>query len=390
LAKDRGRQAARPLAAPGRADAQAARRSPATALLDLSPVTDRSPLPESASAALRSWLGEGWTAAALAGDASMRAYYRVQAADGSTYVLAWYPEEVRPDMQRYLDAYHAVSRYAYVPKLIQHDGAGALQQDVGNQTLFDLLRADREEGVRWYRKAITLLVYFQKGGQVTVNPPFTAEFFANELEMSREFYAHQLMGLGREESLRLVPLFARLSENISRHPYILCHRDYHGQNIHILNDKLYVIDFQDLRMGPDTYDLASLLRDRGVARVLGEEAELELVDYYAEWRTVGVPGRSSLPHGERRSTRRRYFETLLQRSIKILGTFAKQPITRGRMGYLEFIPPTLESVRRCLDELPEYDAITALLPMEFSAGEARSRAERIFRNGQAHDHSPAR
>ncbi len=353
-------------------------------------MTDRSPLPESASAALRSWLGEGWTAAPLAGDASMRAYYRVQAADGSTYVLAWYPEEVRPDMQRYLDAYHAVSRYAYVPKLIQHDGAGALQQDVGNQTLFDLLRADREEGVRWYRKAITLLVYFQKGGQVTVNPPFTAEFFANELEMSREFYAHQLMGLGREESLRLVPLFARLSENISRHPYILCHRDYHGQNIHILNDKLYVIDFQDLRMGPDTYDLASLLRDRGVARVLGEEAELELVDYYAEWRTVGVPGRSSLPPGERRSTRRRYFETLLQRSIKILGTFAKQPITRGRMGYLEFIPPTLESVRRCLDELPEYDAITALLPMEFSAGEARSRAERIFRNGQTQDHSSAR
>jgi hypothetical protein len=26
-------------------------------------------------------------------------------------------------------------------------------------------------------------------------------------------------------------------------------------------DQLYIIDFQDARMGPDTYDLASLLRD---------------------------------------------------------------------------------------------------------------------------------
>jgi len=34
-------------------------------------------------------------------------------------------------------------------------------------------------------------------------------------------------------------------------------------------------------MGPDTYDLASLLRDRGVARILGDQTELEFVDYYA-------------------------------------------------------------------------------------------------------------
>ena len=353
-------------------------------------MTDRSSLPESASAALQSWLGDGFTVLRLAGDASVRAYYRVTAADGTSYVMAWYPEEVRPDMQRYLDSYHAVSRHAYVPKLINHDGAAALQQDVGNQTLFDLLHDHRAEGVKWYRKAITLLVYFQKGGEVNVNPPFTAEFFGNELEMSREFYVHQLMGVERDRSSQLAARFARLSENISHHPYVLCHRDYHGQNIHIFNDKLYVIDFQDLRMGPDTYDLASLLRDRGVARVLAEETELELVDYYAEWRTVGVPGRSTLPHGERRSTRRRYFETLLQRSIKILGTFAKQPITRGRMGYLEFIPPTLESVRRCLEELPEYADIAAVLPMEFSVEQARERAERIYSNGQAQDHASSR
>ena len=132
-------------------------------------------------------------------------------------------------------------------------------------------------------------------------------------------------------------------------------------------------------MGPDTYDVASLLRDRGVARILGEETELELVDYYADWRVHGLPARTELPQGERRSMRRRYFETLLQRSLKILGTFSKQPLARGRMWYLDFIPPTLESVHRCLDELPEYGALASLLPMDFSVATARERAERIHR-----------
>ena len=90
---------------------------------------------------------------------------------------------------------------------------------------------------------------------------------------------------------------------------------------------LHIIDFQDARMGPDTYDLTALIRDRGVARIIGDEAELELLDHYAA--VTSAAG----------DVRRRYFETLLQRSIKILGTFSAQPILRGRMHYLDFIRP---------------------------------------------------
>ena len=44
-------------------------------------------------------------------------------------------------------------------------------------------------------------------------------------------------------------------------PQVLCHRDYHVRNLMLFQDKLYVIDFQDARWGPTTYDLASLLKD---------------------------------------------------------------------------------------------------------------------------------
>lgn len=346
------------------------------------------PLPDEAAQALREWLGTNWTATPLTGDASVRAYYRIRRYAGETFVLAYYPPEARGDMQRVARAYRAVAKYAYVPRVIEQNEFASLQQDVGDRTLFGVLHEDREEGVRWYRKAITLLAYFQHAGEVGVNPAFDAEFFARELEMSREYYAEALMGMPRAKSQELTPLLEKLAGNIAQHPYILCHRDFHGQNIHLYNDNLYLIDYQDLRMGPDTYDLASLLRDRGVARILGNETELELVDYYAEWRAVGFPGKSPLPHGERRSIRRRYFETLLQRSIKILGTFAKQPITRGRMHYLDFIPATLESVQRCLEELPDYAAFATLLPMRFDPAAARERAERMF-HGQTQNHAAA-
>ena len=47
------------------------------------------------------------------------------------------------------------------------------------------------------------------------------------------------------------------------------------------------------------------------------------------------------------------------------------------MHYLEFIPPTLESIRRCLEELPEFAALSDLLPMNFSMERARGRAESL-------------
>ena len=322
-------------------------------------------LPSEAVAFLSECLGEQWKAEPLAGDASVRAYFRVTGPDQKSYMLAYYPEEVRGQLRRFMAAYTAVSPHGRIPGVVRHSESSVLQHDVGDRTLFDLLHTDQKKGVPLYRSAIDLLVDFQRAPARDINPPFTAGFFLAELDMTREYYVEKLMGGGTENSYRLEPLFRKLAENVARHPEVLCHRDFHGQNIHVNNDTLYLIDYQDLRLGPDTYDLASLLRDRGVGRLIGDDTELELVDYYAE--------RAGSPEG----VRQRYFETLLQRSIKILGTFAKQPIVRGRMHYLEFIPPTLESVRRCLEELPEFAALSDFLPMQFSIETARARVEQM-------------
>ncbi len=322
----------------------------------------QSALPEEAAAFLRECLGDAWSVEPLPGDASVRRYFRVKLHDGSTQMLAYYPREVRAQLGQFLNAYQAALPHGRVPEVLRHSDAAVLQIDVGDQTLFDLLHRDREQGVRFYRQAIEALVAFQRATTAEVNPPFSSDFFFNELEMTRTFYVEALMGVSKEAGRGLVLVFRRLTDKLSRHPYRLCHRDYHGQNIHILRDTIYIIDYQDMRMGPDTYDMASLLRDRGVARILGEDTEMELLSYYGECRTGG-------------GLRTRYFETLLQRSLKILGTFSRQPIERGRLHYLDFIPPTIESVERCLQELPEFEELARTFPLHFSLQQARERVK---------------
>lgn len=320
-----------------------------------------SAIPPDAAQHLTDWLGPNWSAAPLAGDASVRAYYRVTTPDGKTYILAYYPEEVRAQLARFLGAYEAVAPHGRVPRVLHHSEVSSLQEDVGDVTLFDVLHRDRDQGLRLYRAAIGLLVQFQRA-QCSINPPFTAGFFESELEMSLDFYVERLMGGSRGP---LEPVMKRLAENVSRHPYVLCHRDYHGQNLHLINDDVFLIDYQDLRMGPDTYDLASLIRDRGVGLIIGDATELELIEYYRTLRNADA------------GIRQRYFETLLQRSIKILGTFSKQPIVRGKLHYLDFIPGTLVSIERCLGELPDYAELRNTFPMTFDLAQARKRAQEL-------------
>jgi aminoglycoside/choline kinase family phosphotransferase len=322
-----------------------------------------STLPDEAGTFLSSWLPAGWTAEMLTGDVSARAYFRVVSASGDRYVVAWYPESLRADVPRFLEAHRAIASHTPVPAVIHHDGHSAVaQQDVGDLTLYEVLQNDPRRGLALYRRAVEVLVSFQgsPAAAKTLNPPFDEAKFFEELEMTREWYVERLMGGSGAE---LQPWLRRIASRVAAHPYTLCHRDYHGQNIHIFNDTLYIIDFQDLRMGPDSYDLASLLRDRGAARYLGG-AEEDLIALYAE-----------LLGKDPASIRRRYFETLLQRAIKTVGTFARVALARGRAGYLHFIPPALESVERCVEELPEYGELLRHFPMDFSppAAEERNR-----------------
>src|SRR6266581_2609849 len=101
--------------------------------------------------------------------------------------------------------------------------------------------------------------------------------------------------------------------------------------------RLHVIDFQDARMGPYTYDSASLLRDSSL------DLEKTLVDGMIDH--LG-----------------RYFDLMaLQRNIKDLGTFGYMATARDRREYLDYVPRTVASIRRNLAGSRRYHLFHPLL-----------------------------
>jgi aminoglycoside/choline kinase family phosphotransferase len=115
--------------------------------------------------------------------------------------------------------------------------------------------------------------------------------------------------------------------------------------------RLCLIDFQDARMGPYTYDAASLLRDSSLD--LQEDLVEELLHRLEE--TCAVP----LAIG-REEFRRDFDLMALQRNIKDLGTFGYMATVRGRMEYLDYVPRTQASIARTLVASRRYHDIYAV------------------------------
>ena len=99
-------------------------------------------------------------------------------------------------------------------------------------------------------------------------------------------------------------------------------------------------------MGPDTYDLVSLLRDSYVDIADGELDEL--VEYFLALKHAD----GAAP--EETEFRRRFDLMALQRNLKALGTFGYQTITRGNPVYIQYMPRTLRYVRSNLEKYTRF------------------------------------
>jgi hypothetical protein len=130
---------------------------------------------------------------------------------------------------------------------------------------------------------------------------------------------------------------ASLAHEIESHPRVLCHRDFHGNNLFPVGDVVAAIDFQDLRSGPDSYDLASLLWERTTLEWMTGAAGDTVVREFARRRGLDPDAFAA-----------RLTRVLLQRAWKVCGTFARA-VSQGRgETYRRYLPGELALVRRLL------------------------------------------
>ena len=298
----------------------------------------------------------------LTGDASDRRYFRVLVKDAAPIVLALHAGPIDVDAMPFVSIARLLAAVPLpVPRILHHSnelGVLALE-DLGDVTLqAHLGTATPAEHAALYRQAVTLIVRMQQRAEELRSdeyPPYRIAFDVEKLTWELEFFVrHYLLAykgatLAEDERDRLRTEWSAIVEELAAEPRVLCHRDYHSRNLMLHRGQLYLIDFQDARMGPDTYDLASLLRDSYVDLTPAQVDEL--IAFFVALKGTG---------GEA-EFRRRFDLMALQRNLKALGTFGYMTTSRNNTVYIQYIPRTLAYVKTNLARYPRFERLRTLL-----------------------------
>ncbi|WP_273765869.1 aminoglycoside phosphotransferase family protein [Aeromonas hydrophila] len=272
----------------------------------------------------------------ISGDASFRRYHR---GGGLIWVDANPKTEKNHEFVRNASALHAGGLLAPEVRAVDYEQGLLAVTDLGDTQLIGCLNADNV--LAWYGKAIALL---PRLGAVELDlEPFDSAFMARENSIFPEWLLghHLQLTLSDEEQQLLAETFACLTENNLAQPQGVMHRDFHSRNLMVCggetpaDSRLAVIDFQDMVIGPLSYDLVSLLKDcyvRWPDTVIEQGMRLGFdtlqqanllggLDYAAFRRAADLTG--------------------MQRHLKAAGIFTRLYHRDGKSGYLKDIPRTL-------------------------------------------------
>lgn len=277
----------------------------------------------------------------LVGDASTRSYSRVWDSHGASAILVCYPEDNRWQIERDLEVrawceLHGVR----VPALLEHPpGAGlAVIEDLGQADAEQALRkAPPSERATMTARLVEPLVVLADIATSEL-PPWNRPLDAARLRW--ELAGFELWFLRhRKDSRPTAAVSAWLDDlavEIGRHPKRVCHRDYHLNNLFFLTGgEAAVIDFQDMLVGPDTYDIVSLLNERAMPDLLRSGQRREVMSLWAR-NTLAEDGWDD-----------RAEQVRLQRALKVLGSFARFEA----VGWSAYVPWMLALAREVLPGL---------------------------------------
>lgn len=307
-------------------------------------------------AARRAFLrAAGWQGAdihPLAGDASARRYDRLSQ-DGQTAVLM----DADPARETGTQAFHRLTQHLRAlglsaPAIIARDipRGFLLLEDLGDALFSDVIAADPTQEAPLYHAAAGVLAHLQGHPPPPDLPLADARHLTAILA---PFFDDALPAIGTPCADR-PGLEDAIHDALTRHAgpaEVLILRDYHAQNLLWLPDRegparVGLLDYQDARLGPAAYDLASLLHD--ARRDVSEATRRATLDHFADLTGTGTAALSAA-----------VAVLCVQRNLRILGIFHRLA-AQGKAGYLGFVPRVTRDIRLCLAD-PACAGIAPLL-----------------------------
>jgi aminoglycoside/choline kinase family phosphotransferase len=305
----------------------------------------------------------------LTPDASTRKYYRIGWKKGSA-IAAVYAEPFDPEFHPYLDVTRLFLECDIpVPEIYAVDGAAGIivQEDLGDQQLFQVYDSESEDRCDEYKEqAIALIAKIQKATQKAYDMhSISSKLAFDEAKLSWEldFFFEHYFGSLRKETLRhaeTAELKAELNDvaaELAAVPRVLCHRDYHAANLMIDNQKrMRIVDHQDARMGPASYDLVSFLLDRQPCLPSLAELRAHRLYFLEERRLQGLSAIDPDDFAQE------FRLMTIQRGLKATGTFSCQSAVFGRAAaYERFIQPTLQIVMQAAEWLDRFPTLRRMI-----------------------------
>jgi N-acetylmuramate 1-kinase len=306
---------------------------------------------------------------ALTPDASTREYFRIPWERG-TAVAAVYPEPFDPEIHPYLDVTNIFLECGLpVPKVYDADGEVGIivQEDLGDNQLCQVFEtASEEECETLLEQAVEIIARIQAAtpraferDSIASRLAFDEAKLAWELNFFFEHYFGSLRGetLRHGEAAELKVELNDVAAELSACRRVLCHRDYHSANL--LVDKqgqIRIVDHQDARLGPASYDLVSLLMDRQPEPPSLAEVRGHRLFFLEERRRLG------LDPIDPDDFVKEFRLMTIQRGLKAIGTFSYQTAVCGRGAFYErHIRPTCLIVLQAAEWLERFPVLRRMI-----------------------------
>jgi aminoglycoside/choline kinase family phosphotransferase len=306
---------------------------------------------------------------ALTPDASTREYFRIPWERG-TAIAAVYPEAFDPEVHPYLDVTRLFLNCGLpVPEVYEAVGANGIivQEDLGDDQLcrvFETASDDDREGL--LEQAIEIIARIQAATprafeqkSIASRLAFDEAKLAWELNFFFEHYFGSLRGetLRHGEAAELKVELNDVAAELSACRRVLCHRDYHSANLLVDKPgKIRVVDHQDARMGPASYDLVSLLMDRQPEPPSLAEVRGHRLFFLEARRRQGLDAIDPDDFGKE------FRLMTIQRGLKAIGTFSYQTAVCKRGAFYErHIKPTFLIVLQAAEWLKRFPVLRRMI-----------------------------
>lgn len=287
----------------------------------------------------------------LAGDASFRRYFRAVGHDRSAILMDAPPphEDPRP----FITVAQWLTANGFgAPQILGSDLTHGLVllEDFGDARFRETADAAPESELRLYEEAVDVLIRLRDFPAADVDP-YDAEQLHREATLLTEWYCPAIGAEVDADGYRAA-WDAVFAQAIAAIPVTVL-RDYHAENLMLIDRGLGLLDFQDALAGHPAYDLVSLLQD--ARRDVHPDLEAAMLDRYL--RITGA--------GEAFATA--YHILGAQRNAKIVGIFTRLWQRDGKPRYPGLCPRVWTYLNRDLAHpavAPVKAWFDANLPME--------------------------